>query len=137
MVQEHKCSYEHKEIRIGQESPLGSDLGCQYLVLEELESDELDLELDYYEVDGQCWCEFHCPMLDKNNNPTEKAKWELESDEEKAFVKKFMGIIGYNETKDIASNEHQDYSGTIFPMEFNFQNVSIQNVATFENCCFS
>ncbi|MDK2597250.1 pentapeptide repeat-containing protein [Pseudoalteromonas obscura] len=126
----NKCCYVHKEITVGEETwdpeKDGGD-DCQYSKIEKSLA-----EIEYFTVDGKVWCEFHCPIFDKNGHPTLKSKWSDERKDE--FEKKLFLIAG--KSKDVFEHDRIDYSGTIFNIPLDFSSCIHNDYPNFSYCIF-
>jgi len=92
-------------------------------------------------VDGDNWCIYHCPIIDKDGNPTEKGAWNQE------MLDNFEQKINVQLQNASHSGSSLNLTGVIFPAAVNFQTKAFPPVsfrdttfignASFERVIFS
>ena len=125
-----KCAYIHKEILVGEESYDPEHDGSNTCQFEDLNGDVV--EIDFYEVDGLHFCEFHCPLTDDKNNFTAKASWSKERKEE--FSNKIK-VIAQDDGKRVFHG-HVDFSGTVFNVPLELDEREHSGYPNFSYCTF-
>ncbi|MFT4929262.1 MAG: hypothetical protein ACI8WB_005393, partial [Phenylobacterium sp.] len=85
-------------------------------------------------VDDQAYCSFHCPMTNKNNQPTVKGQWNEEEIEH--FNDSIFELLNFDaKTKTLSGNEG-DLRSIVFPGDIDFSDLRIEDVLSFNNCQF-
>ena len=87
-------------------------------------------DIKLIEVDGAHLCEFHCPLVKRSGDATEKAKWT--DSQKENFNERINRII--NTASD--HNTTADLTGVVFPGPFALSNRQLPRVC-FQNALFS
>lgn len=68
-------------------------------------------------VNGQPWCSYHCPMIDKEGNPTEKAAWD------EAQLQVFHDELDRLVTGALEQEGILDFTGVVFPVAVTYDTL--------------
>lgn len=106
MSDEKPCGYQASLYHGWSNHPNELMLGCQFEVLGKQEC---------VKFDGVHYCEFHLPLLSRNNTPSPKAAWDASKIDK--FNSKIFDLID----KNGGENEIVDLTGVTFPRTTNFE----------------